>query len=126
MDCATALTGFMKIKLGFVKPSEIINDTHHKLQRIMCLEVQALVTLHGIACRVSLGKGVSGKTFDLIPYPLRYRFGVSFISAIFKKPVADFFEFFTRPELSGHAPPQHIGFRQAEFRKMVCYFNYVL
>ena len=50
---------FMKIKFCSVEPSKVVDHAHHKLQWIMCFQVQTLIALHSIAGGVTFGKRVT-------------------------------------------------------------------
>ena len=55
-------------KFGGVKPSKIIDHSHHKFQGEVGLQVQTLVALHRKGSGMPLGKGIACKTLNLHPY----------------------------------------------------------
>src|SRR5882672_8059124 len=94
LDPAAAHAGFVEIKFCAVKSAEVVDHAHHEFQRIVRLEVQALVTLHGIAGRMPFSEGVTRETFDLKPHPVDDVLLVAPCPAVFKKTFLDPFELF--------------------------------
>ncbi len=75
-DEGSAAAGLIHIDPGLVEATEIVHDRHHELQGIVGFQVETLETLDGIRGRVGLGKGVSGKTFNLTPHFVCQRFRI--------------------------------------------------
>ena len=55
-DTTTCHTGFMHIQFCAVETTEVIDDTHHELQRVIGLEEETLITLYRIRGRMPLAK----------------------------------------------------------------------
>ena len=118
--------GFIHINPGTVETPKIINHSHHKVQRIMSLEIEALKALHRVGSRMGLGEGVSRKTLDLPPHLPGSLIGTAQGAAILKEAVDDPLKLALRTELPAHGPAQHIGIRQVQPRKMVAHLEHIL
>src|ERR1700726_2399222 len=67
MDVCTGLSEFQKIQFTGVKTTKIIDHRHHKFFWIICLEVEALKTLHSKGGRMCLRERIACKGFHLPP-----------------------------------------------------------
>ena len=117
---------FMHVKLGAVKPAEIIDARCHVFQWPVRFQVEALIAFDGIRGGVSLRKGVPCEAFDLAPH-LFHQHGIASPGPSFLvKGVSCLCELFARPELPTHAASEHIRFSKVESGEMVRDFDDVL
>ena len=68
-----------------VEAAEVVDDGHHELEGVVCLQPEALEALYGVGGRVCLGEGVAGERLDLAPHLLCYLFGVALLAAVGKE-----------------------------------------
>ncbi|MNE63619.1 hypothetical protein D3C80_1589790 [compost metagenome] len=78
MDNSAGHSGFVHIDFSSVKPSLIIDHSYHEFNRIVHLEVKALVAFNGIGGRVRLAERIACKGFDLAVDFLAQCFGMPF------------------------------------------------
>ncbi len=124
-DVSAAPPGLVEIDPGAVESAEIIDHRHHKFERVVGFQVEALVTFHGIGGRMGLGKGIAGEGADLSPHLIGQFIGVAFFPAVAEEFFRDPFKFLFRTVLSAHGPAQHIGIGQVEAGKMVADLDHI-
>src|SRR5690606_6863136 len=116
-DVAPGHTSFMDVELRAVKTSEIVDHGHHKLQRVIGFEKQALERFHGKTRRVGLAKGIATEAFYLSPY-LFGQFGiVASLPGVAEKLGLQIAKRVRRFFLSRHNAPQDVGFVQIQTGK---------
>ena len=116
---------FVYIELGMVKAPKIIDHSHHKLQREIGFQVQALVAFHGKRGRMAFGKGITCKAFDLMPDFFRYRIFSSQFFTIGEKLILYPLKFIFGTGFSTHAPSQYIRFGETQPGKVMGYFDHI-
>ena len=116
----------MHIQFGAVKTAAVIDGCHNIFQRIVRLYKQRLETLHRIRRRVPLGKGVIGKTLDLLPHTFYQIVGITTFGTIGEKFIFDLSKFVALFEFPRHAAAQNIRLGQRETCKKVSHFYYIL
>src|SRR5690606_30895006 len=67
VDISTCLMGFVDIDFSLIKASIVVQHGNHELQRIVGLQVKALVTFHSKPGTVRLVEGIPRKAFHLPP-----------------------------------------------------------
>ena len=111
--------GFMYIVFRPVKPSPIVQHSHHIFQGVVRPQEQALIALHRIRGGMSLGKRIARKAGHLMPDFRNEGFRISLFTTVRYKGRPDPFEFIPGAKLPAHPPSEHVGLPQAEARKIV-------
>jgi hypothetical protein len=57
--------GFINIKLSFYKIHPLIDGGYLKFDRVICFQIETLVTYHSIGNRMGFAKGTACKRFHL-------------------------------------------------------------
>ncbi len=85
VDLCTQIACFIEIHPAGIETTKVIDHTYHKFQWKMGFEIKALIAFHCIGSRMSLGKGITGKGFDLSPHFLGNFFRITGIPAVLEK-----------------------------------------
>src|SRR5690606_11318495 len=123
LDYTPVHAGLMKIELRFIESAKIIDDAHHEFERIVRLEIQALVALDRIAGGVSLRERVAGKAFNFIPYAVDHMLRIALLVTFGKEALFYAVEFLARPVLARHSATQHVSFREGDTCKMMSHLD---
>src|ERR1700729_3487548 len=76
MNHCSRFLQLIEIKFPSIEPPEIIDHSDHEFTRIVCFQVEALITLHCKRSGVRLTKTKFSKAFDLPPHFCGYLVGV--------------------------------------------------
>ncbi len=126
MHNATAHPRLMDIMLSAVKTSSIIEHGYHELQRVIALEVHALIALYCIGCGMSFGKGIARETGNLLPHLVGQCIGIASRLTIGNKFHLHCLELIPRTELAAHATAQYIGLTQLKASELMRHLQYIL
>ena len=116
---------FVEIIFRMVEAAEVVDHRHHKLQREVGFEVEALKTLYGEAGGMGFAKGITGKTLYLPPYLLRQLIRVAAGAAIIEVLPAEAFQGVALVLLARHDAAQHIALVQPQAGEMMDDLHYV-
>jgi len=111
VDLGPGHPGFVHVHFGTVEAPEIVDHCRHELQRVVGLQVEALVAFHGIGGRMRLAEGIARKGFDLPVDFLAQRQGVAFFPAAGKKVVLHPLQRFSGASLAAHGAAQYVSVR---------------
>ena len=109
MNFRTHAPRLVEVEPSLVKPTEVVNHSNLKLKRIVALQIEALVALHGIRGRMSLGERIARKRLNLPPKLLHQVIGIAFGLAVVEETLRHHFKLRLVAHLVTHHTTQHVG-----------------
>ena len=126
MDFGPHAPRLVEVEPGLIEATKIIDDRHLKLQRIVALQIEALVALHGIRGRMRLREGIARKRLNLPPQLAHQGIGITLGLAVVEETLRDLLKLRLVAHLMSHHAAQHIGIGKVQSRKVMPHLKHIL